>query len=389
VSDRRIIDMPPPPIVRRRIEDLRHLVPPASLLDAVLTEVDETPQAPRTPRWITTGAAVAVAAAVVVAAFLLTRSGNVGNESSASPSTSPSAASAGGTPTPIDELPVAGALQTTIPTAPFDILTLGAFDSVWLADPGAGAVKRLDPGTNELDATYQVRPEGGDTRLWLAATDDLLWVGTGGSPSLVALDPETGTVEAELDLGVDPFTLSADDTEVWLTDIERGLVIGVDAATGNELHRVEVPGPTGISVGATSVWVASTDTNAVIEVDRASGEILRTIQVGPTPMQVFVDPDGTSVYVVGRDGMPVGAIDVATGDVRRGAKELVALTFVGGAPWGLLPSGLFMGPLDPRTLEFTAGVSLPTPSGENLVFSAGSLWTQDAEQVYRVRPAGD
>ena len=37
-------------------------------------------------------------------------------------------------------------------------------------------------------------------------------------------------------------------------------------------------------------------------------------------------------------------------------------------------------------LEFTAGVSLPTPSGENLVFGDGSLWTQDATKVYRVRP---
>ena len=31
---------------------------------------------------------------------------------------------------PIDELPVAGALDETIPIEPFDILTLGAFDSV-------------------------------------------------------------------------------------------------------------------------------------------------------------------------------------------------------------------------------------------------------------------
>ena len=181
MSDRGIVDMPPPPIVRRRIEDLRHLEPPAALLDDVLTEVDDTPQVPRTPRWITTGAALAVAAAVVVAAFLLSRGGNVGSDASPSPSTSATAPSAGSTPTPIDELPVAGSLQTTIPTEAFDILTLGAFDAVWLADPGAGAVKRLNPATNELDATYQLRPEGSGSRLWLAATTDLLWAGTGGS----------------------------------------------------------------------------------------------------------------------------------------------------------------------------------------------------------------
>jgi hypothetical protein len=132
--------------------------------------------------------------------------------------------------------------------------------------------------------------------------------------------------------------------------------------------------------------VASTDANAVVEVDRVTGRILRTIDVGPTPMQVFVDPDGASVYVVGRDGMPITAIDVASGDVRRGTKELVALTFADGAPWGLLPSGLFMGPVDPRSLEFTAGLSLPTPSGENLVYADDSLWTQDAAQIYRVLP---
>ena len=87
--------------------------------------------------------------------------------------------------------------------------------------------------------------------------------------------------------------------------------------------------------------------------------------------------------------MPVSAIDTGTGQVRRGTKELVALTFVDRVPWGLLPSGLFMGPIDERTLEFTAGISLPTPSGENLVYASGSLWTQDASHLYRVRPTVD
>ena len=51
--------------------------------------------------------------------------------------------------------------------------------------------------------------------MWLAATADLLWVGTGGTPSLVALDPATGEVQAEVDLGVNLFSLAADATEVW------------------------------------------------------------------------------------------------------------------------------------------------------------------------------
>ena len=157
MSDRRIVDMPPPPIVRRRIEDLRHLEPPAALLDDVLTEVDDTPQVPRTPRWITSAAALAVAAAVVVAAFLLSRGGNVGSEATPSPSPSATAPSAGGTPTPIDELPVAGTLQTTIPTEPFDIVTLGAFDVI------AEGIYYLDR-SGEAGGFFTDRP-GGETRL--------------------------------------------------------------------------------------------------------------------------------------------------------------------------------------------------------------------------------
>ena len=385
MSPRRVIEMPPPPVVRRRIDDFRELQPPMSLLEDVLREIEEEPQ--RTSglqRVVGVAGALAFAAAVLLTAILLFQNANVGND--ASPSPSSSAPAGGGTPVPIDELPVAGALDETIPIDQFDILTLGAFDSVWLANPGEGTVTRVDPETNESTDTFEVRAADGGFRMWLAATADLLWVGTGGTPSLVALDPATGEVQAEVDLGVDPFTLAADATEVWLTDVERGLVIGVDAATGNEIHRVEVPGPTGISIGATSVWVASTDSNMAVEIDRTSGEIVRRIQTGPTPMQVMVDPAGVDVFVLGRDGMPITAIDVTSGQVRRGTKELTAMTFVDGVPWGLLPSGLFMGPLDRQTLEFTAGLSLPTPSGEGLVFASGSLWTTDVAQLYRVRP---
>lgn len=372
----------PPPAVRQRIAYLRRLEAPVSLADDVLRIVDATPQMRPSPVaryavWV--AAATALVASVAALAVLLgAPSRDVGPQVPAPPSAS-------ATPTPLSMLPIEGALQARVPLDDGDILVMGAFDAAWVTNGTSGVITRV--GASEDAQRFDARPPVvGGGRLWLAPGLDRVWVGAGAATGLVAMDPDTGQVLDSIAIDAFPFAVVADEREVWMTDDMRSVVVAVDVASKTVSHRTVVSGPHGLALTARSAWVTSSASDAVVEIDRESGEIVRTIDVGPTPMQVFVTPDETTLLVVGRDGLPITAIDVASGEVRRGTRQITALTFVDGTPWGLLPDGHYIGPMDLRTLEFTGIYQLPSAYGEGLVYAAGSLWTTDAEELFRVAP---
>src|SRR5262249_44737396 len=63
-------------------------------------------------------------------------------------------------------------------------------DAVWPVSFDAGTISRVDPTTNTVTATYDV--PGAASALALA---DVVWVASyGGSPSVVALDAQTGAM---------------------------------------------------------------------------------------------------------------------------------------------------------------------------------------------------
>lgn len=220
----------------------------------------------------------------------------------------------------------------------------------------------------------------------LAASEELLWVGRGGTPAIVGLDPATGEVVVAADVGIEPYALASGFGELWVIDRRRGLVLGLDAADGRELHRVRVEGATAVAVGETSVWVTSVATNGLVEIDRGTGSVLRSVLTGPTPTQAHLDPGGDLIYVLGRDGLPVMAVDVS-GSVRQGTVELTALTFIDGAPWGLLAHSRVVGRFDPETLGFATAMELPDSSADGLAAGGGLMWVADATHIYGIRPA--
>jgi hypothetical protein len=247
-------------------------------------------------------------------------------------------------------------------------------------------IKRIDPRLAAVTDTYAVRPPRSGGRMPLAASEALLWVGRGGTPAIVGLDPATGSVVVAVHVRIDPYALAAGFGEVWVTDRTRGLVLGLDATDGQQLHRVHVEGATGVAVGETSVWVTSTATDGLVEIDRSSGQVLRSVLTGPTPMQAHLDPGGTLIYVLGRDGLPITAVDVS-GSVRQGTVELAALTFAAGAPWGLLPSERVVGRLDPESLELATAMELPDAVADGLAAAGGRVWVADATHLYGIGPA--
>ncbi|MCV0402608.1 MAG: PQQ-like beta-propeller repeat protein [Chloroflexi bacterium] len=380
-GNRQVIEMPPPAPVRRHVDALRRAEPPTDLLDSVMAEVERTRQVGqlRMMPIVVGGSLAAVAAAAIGIAVLFSSPDRVGGpDATRTPLPSPASQ-----PAPIRDLPAAGSVEATAPIGPGQILTTSAFDAPWFADPAAGTIQRLDPGSMTFDAPIEIRPRGGPPRLWLASDGELLWAGTGvPGRTLVAVDPELGDVVREVDLGLAPFWVAAGNGMVWVTDRERDLLVGIDASTGAELHRVSIAEPTGVHVGET-IWVASAGDDEVMEVDPRSGRVLRAIGVPADPVQVVRSAE--ALYVMGGDARIV-AIDLASGVTREGPRTLVALAVLAGEPWAL--SAVFdVGLLDPASLDFSAALKIGPGGGEGLVAAAGSLWTIDRDTLYRIRPA--
>ena len=141
-----------------------------------------------------------------------------------------------------------------------------AFDALWLTIPGEGAVAKFDPVTEETEivTTDLPNPMGivaGPDSLWVSlhgANDD---VAAPGDKQLVRIDPESGTVTAEFEIGGSPKTgveawagedgVLVRSTTPWLTKIDPATNEIVETMTGGE----PVQGP--LAAGFDSIWTVN------------------------------------------------------------------------------------------------------------------------------------
>ena len=118
---RRVIEMPPPAVVRRHVDELRRAEAPIGLLDDVMAQVEATAQARRLSivPIAAGGALVAVAATALAAALLIGPGRNIGVPEPSAPvdrgpdPVATEAAEPRATPV-IDALPTAGAVSGVV-----------------------------------------------------------------------------------------------------------------------------------------------------------------------------------------------------------------------------------------------------------------------------------
>jgi hypothetical protein len=187
------------------------------------------------------------------------------------------------------------------------------FDSIWVSEHLANRVVRLDPDTGDVQATIDV----GDKPFRLQPADGSMWVRT--ASSYVAIDPATDTVTATLakaDVGPAANRSWAVDGAMWICD-------------GRRLHRYD---PTSLVAIATldlelecgAVWAdddlvvawsynehaGESGTSAAAFVDPATNTVLATV---PLPVDVggpVVLPD--AVFFPGYGGSTAVIVDRAT-----------------------------------------------------------------------------
>ncbi|MDA0161741.1 hypothetical protein OM076_15820 [Solirubrobacter ginsenosidimutans] len=128
----------------------------------------------------------------------------------------------------------------------------------------AGTLVRIDPDTK--------RPQGaaidlGGEPVDVALTGDVAWVADARAGTVRAVDLDSGSGDAPVDVGRGPIAIAADEQGVYvLTRGDRTLVhLGLD---GRVRDRLTLPSsPTALALDPRHVWIAA-GTNDVIRVDR-------------------------------------------------------------------------------------------------------------------------
>ena len=168
---------------------------------------------------------------------------------------------------------------------------------VWVPTHGpGGGLLRLDRNDPQLEPLTVPLPESGFAA---APTDDSVWI-AGLDRRLFALDPDTGIVQRTIDVGAAPRGVTVVDGDVWVSLRDERAVVRIDAATGDEVARIDTGGqPWPIAAGVSMVWVATLE-GRLLGIDTATNAITAEATVG-TEARAIAVTDRT-VWVASQSG---------------------------------------------------------------------------------------
>lgn len=242
--------------------------------------------------------------------------------------------------------------------------------AVWVRSFWDSTVSRIDPATNEVVATINLKlpfavcescPGGSDFHPYdMAVGEGALWVVTARG-ALARIDPATNRVAATIRLpGNSTGEIAVGEGAVWITEGVLGLY-RLDPATNDITSRIAIDDPPerrlsveGVAVGGGSVWAQGGWTqettqspgamdyvemggNALVQIDPETNEAVRVSEIdGFQSEMVF---DRSSLWLL--KGRIVDEIDPATGRMVRSVKAKGGrfLTIADGIGWVLRPNG--------------------------------------------------
>ncbi len=224
--------------------------------------------------------------------------------------------------------------------------------------------------------------------------DGLLWASVGPG-HLVAIDPESGDVEQELEFGSTQ-TIGDFGFAGGLLWVQAGfafgdaIILGVDRNSGDLVFNIEPPAGTtigGLAVGDEGVWVIGGDperVSAVSRIDTGSGTVTGTFDAGLVAKQIAVGAGavwagGSQFAFEGKDGDAVVRINPETGEVLATIEvgdTLGAIIEYNGAIWvadssGPQASGARLLRIDPATNEVTDTIEVGQGSTGGMELIAG------------------
>ena len=208
-----------------------------------------------------------------------------------------------------------------------------------------------------------------------------LVVGDTAGNALFYLDPDTGLLQKHITVS-DPYqvSFSPDGRYFTVAGLARNQVDIYDAATMRLLHRVParaMPSHINYAPDSSVVYVTLQDTDSLIAIETDSGHVLWTTKVGKTPAGVLWHNGELLVGDMGSDHISV--VDPASGQVVRTVKTGLAAHNLFISPDGksLYVSNRVSGTiseLDPTTLAVRRSFSVPGGPDDISFAPDGTIW---------------
>ncbi|MDW3218214.1 MAG: hypothetical protein R8F63_06335 [Acidimicrobiales bacterium] len=216
--------------------------------------------------------------------------------------------------------------------------------SVWITNYQDNQIIQVDPGTNTVQATFPFPgPDG------IAKVGDFIVVASFDEGFVAKIDPVTGEIVTQVDVGGSPTAVYNGPHGLWVTIFDTGELVRLTRSSLDTNERIVVgAGPVGIGGDATHLWVTNNDEGTVAKVDPETAEVVMTVAVGEGPAEV-VSVQGSAWVTVSDDGTLV-QIDAASGRIQ-------SVTPLGGAIAGGGPTGI----------DFAAGALWIAMQGEQSV----------------------
>lgn len=245
-------------------------------------------------------------------------------------------------------------------------------------------------------------PDAGDA-FSVGSAGGSIWVTDGIGGFIHRIDPVSATVIASVAVGeTGDMYLAATDDALWLTGMRNWLVASVDLASSVVGPPIDGGrAPLGIAVGPNGPLVVSFEDQTLTEIDPTTGEKLRTVpldpdriappEAGPTDIEVV----GSTAWVLGHRGLMVLGVDLETFSVV--AQHCVdvptpeRMTQADGALWISSARESTVVRLDPVTGLVDGRVRLPEPPFDDKAFAwelsvddAGDIWVAAHSFVARI-----
>ncbi|HMI26806.1 MAG TPA: ABC transporter substrate-binding protein, partial [Streptosporangiaceae bacterium] len=182
-----------------------------------------------------------------------------------------------------------GAVQATVPlrTPPGDVAA--GSGSVWVAEPDAGLVVRVNPSRRTVAATIPV----GTKPSRVVAAGGQIWVLDRDDRTLARIDPRTDTVAQTIALAGQPSDVLLSAGSLWVASPGDGTVLRIDPRTGRTQGVVRTGGdPVGLAAAYGAVWAATDSSGTLARIDARTGTVTNTIRVGDAPAAVAAGASG-------------------------------------------------------------------------------------------------
>ncbi len=188
---------------------------------------------------------------------------------------------------------------------------VSGFNSLWVADCGAGAIVRLDTKTWKATATLAVG--AGTAQPAIAVTTDSVWAFTDTRATLSRIDPEQNQIVSQMRFQPDCNSLTLVETALWIVCPAENQIYRVNPEKDLVEKHVEVSAnPRALASGENSLWVLCLKDGKVDRIDPKTNKVTKTIELGVSGSSGGgIAVGGGSVWVT-LDGYPLTRIDAAS-----------------------------------------------------------------------------